>query len=295
MKNIRKDLISNTKFPSMKYAVITGVSTGIGLASLEAFVQKGYHVFGSVRNQEDSKRLKERFGDSYTPLLFDVTDADAVANAAIEVTKILDGASISCLVNNSGIAIGGPLQFQDIETIDLHFQINVIGLMRVTKVFLPLLGAREDFTGSPGKIINISSVAGRIAAPFVGAYVGSKHAVEGLSHSLRRELLIYGIDVIIVGPGSVKTPIWDKGINMEKYGNTPYGSILKRFGKAAKKGGEQGLEASYLGAQIVKIAEESNPKVRYAFVPKKFTNWTIPKLLPHRTIDRIIKKRVMKR
>lgn len=278
----------------MKHIIITGVSTGIGLASLEAFANKGYHVFGSVRKEEDSNRLKEKFGESFTPLLFDVTDDKAVTAAAEQVQAKLKGDSIACLVNNSGIAIGGPLQYQDLDVIEKHFQVNVIGLMRVTKAFLPLLGAQSDFQGIPGKIINISSVAGKVAAPFVGAYVGSKHAVEGLSHSLRRELLIYGIDVIIVGPGSVQTPIWDKGIGMQAYADTPYGSILKRFGKAAKRGGEKGLKASFIGDQIVKITESKNPKVRYAFVPGKFSNWTIPKLLPHRWLDKIIKKKVMK-
>ncbi len=126
-------------------------------------------------------------------MVFDVTDQEAIGQALNKVTEQLTTKSIFCLVNNSGIAIGGPLQFQELEEIEHHFQVNVIGLMRVTKAFLPLLGAQENHTSSPGKIINISSVAGKVATPFVGAYVGSKHAVEGLSHSLRRELLIYGL------------------------------------------------------------------------------------------------------
>jgi len=278
----------------MKNVLITGVSTGIGYGSLKEFVTRGYHVYGSVRKQEDADRLKSEFGSGYTPLIFDVTDQKSIDRAAELVTEEMSGSGLACLVNNSGIAIGGPLQYQDIGDIEYHFKVNVIGLMRVTKAFLPLLGAREGHSISPGRIINISSVAGQIAQPFVGAYVGSKHAVEGLSHSLRRELLIYGIDVIIVGPGAVKTPIWDKGIKMDQYGDTPYGSILKRFAKVAKRGGEEGLSIDHLGRQIADIAERSNPKVRYAFVPKSLTNWTIPKLMPHRMIDRFIKKQLMK-
>ena len=277
----------------MKYALITGVSTGIGYESLKALISKGYHVYGSIRKQIDADRLKEELPKGFTPLIFDVTDQEGVDRAVIQVTAEIGDSGLSVLVNNSGIAIGGPLQHQSMEEFESQFQVNVIGLMRVTQAFLPLLGAREGHPSEPGRIINISSVAGKFAQPFVGAYVSTKHAVEGLSHSLRRELLIYGIKVIIVGPGAVKTPIWDKGINMEPYSDTAYGSILKRFAKEAKKGGEAGLDASFLGLKIAEIAERSNPKLRYAFVPNSLTNWTIPRLLPDRWVDRFVKKQLM--
>ncbi len=276
-----------------KHALVTGVSTGIGYESLKALVSRGYHVYGSVRKQEDADHLKGQFGESFTPLIFDVTDQVGVNQAAAKVFADIGDTGLDCLVNNSGIAIGGPLQHQPIEDFENQFQVNVIGLMRVTKAFLPLLGARENHDIAPGKIINISSVAGKFAQPFVGAYVSSKHAVEGLSHSLRRELLIYGIKVVIVGPGAVKTPIWDKGINMEPYKDTAYGKILKKFAEVAKKGGAEGLEASYLGGKIADIAEHKNPKLRYAFVPSSFTNWTIPRLLPHRWVDMFVKKQLL--
>ena len=277
----------------MKYALVTGVSTGIGYESLKALISKGYYVYGSVRKQTDADRLKEEFPKGFTPLIFDVTDQEGVDHAVNQVTAEIGDRGLSCLVNNSGIAIGGPLQHQPIEDFESQFQVNVIGLMRVTQAFMPLLGARKSHSIEPGRIINISSVAGKFAQPFVGAYVSTKHAVEGLSHSLRRELLIYGIKVIIVGPGAVKTPIWDKGINMEPYSDTAYGSILKRFAKVAKKGGEAGLDASFLGLKIAEIAEKSNPKLRYAFVPNSLTNWTIPRLLPDRWVDRFVKKQLM--
>lgn len=277
----------------MKHALVTGVSTGIGYESLKALIGKGYHVYGSIRKQSDADRLKGEFTERFTPLIFDVTDKEGVDRAVTKVTSEIGNKGLSCLVNNSGIAIGGPLQHQPMEDFESQFQVNVIGLMRVTQAFLPLLGARENHPVEPGRIINISSVAGKFAQPFVGAYVSSKHAVEGLSHSLRRELLIYGIKVVIVGPGAVKTPIWDKGINMEPYSDTAYGSILKRFAKAAKKGGEEGLDASFLGQKIAEIAEKSNPKLRYAFVPNSFTNWTIPRLMPDSWVDRFVKKQLL--
>ena len=278
----------------MKHVLITGVSTGIGYESLKAFHKKGYNVFGSVRKQEDADRLKGEFTENFTPLIFDVTDEEAVNTVISSVHEKIKDEGLFCLVNNSGIAEGGPLQHQSMDQIKKHFEVNVFGLVSVTKACLPLLGAKENCPFSAGKIINISSVAGRIAAPFVAAYVGSKHAVEGISHSLRRELIPFGIDVIIVAPGAVKTPIWDKGIHMSTYGDTAYGKVLKRFGKGAMKGAETGLEASFLGEQIAKIAEKSKPRVRYAFVPKSFSNWTIPKMMPHRTVDNVIKKRLWK-
>lgn len=277
----------------MKYALITGVSTGIGYESLKAMIATGYHVYGSVRKSADAERLKGEFSDLFTPLIFDVTDQEAVDRAAQLVTQQIGDSGLSCLINNSGIAIGGPLQHQPMKDFESQFQVNVIGLMRVTKAFLPLLGARDNHSIEAGRIINISSVAGKFAQPFVGAYVSTKHAVEGLSHSLRRELLMYGIKVIIVGPGAVKTPIWDKGINMDPYRDTAYGKILDRFAKAARKGGEEGLDASYLGTKIAEIAEKPNPKLRYAFVPNSFTNWTIPRLLPDRWVDRFVKKQLL--
>lgn len=278
------------KKSTSKNILITGVSTGIGHGVAQEFLTRGYRVFGSVRNAEDASRVQAEFGDSFTPLIFDVTDQVAVDRSVTKVEQMIGSEGLAGLVNNSGIAIGGPLQFQTMDQIEAHFQVNVIGLMRVTKAFLHLLGARENHSYAPGKIINISSVAGKFAQPFVGAYVGSKHAVEGLSHSLRRELLMYGIDVIIIGPGAVKTPIWDKGINMKPYMDTPYSRFLEGFAKAAKKGGENGLSTDYLGREIVTIFEKSRPKTRYAYVPQRWKNWTIPRLLPDRIIDRMIKK-----
>lgn len=270
--------------------LITGVSTGIGYGAAEEFIHRGYRVFGSVRKKEDAVKLSEKWGDDFFPLIFDVTDQEAVDAAADKVMKLIDHEGLAGLINNSGIAIGGPLQYQPMEDIQYHFDVNVIGLMRVTKAFLPLLGARYNHPTQPGRILNISSVGGKIAQPFVGAYIGTKHAVEGLSHSLRRELLIFGIDVIIIGPGAVKTPIWDKGINMEPYEGTPYQKALKSFSYIAKNGAENGLSIEYLGKGIADAFEAKKPKTRYAFVPDKLKNWTIPSLMPDRVLDQAIKK-----
>ena len=277
-----------------KNVLITGISTGIGYGCAASLVNRGYKVFGTVRNEKDALKVKSDLGENLTPLLCDVTIHDQVSSMAAKLEDAIANEGLYCLVNNSGIAIGGPLQHQSMEDIRKQFEVNVFGLLQVTKATLPLLGAQKDASFGPGRIINISSAGGKMQAPFVGAYTGTKHAVEGLSGSLRRELLLYGIDVIVVGPGAVKTPIWDKGIKMEEYAHTDYARILKRFSKGAMKGAEKGLTIEYLGEQIADIVQSSKPKTRYAFVPQKLTNWTIPKMLPDRWVDGFIKKQLLK-
>lgn len=274
----------------MKNILITGVSTGIGYSCVKAFIKRGDRVFGSVRKQSDADKLKLEFGINFIPLLFDVTDQEAIDKAYLEVENILNGQGLDCLINNSGIAEGGPVLHIDIEKIKKHFDINVIGLFRVTKKFLPLLGARKNHNYKAGRILNVTSVAGKISAPMIAPYVGSKHAVEGMSHSLRRELLIYGIKVVIVAPGAVITPIWDKGIDDEAFKNTDYGDSIKLFADQARKKADKGFTADKVANDIVKIFENPNPKVRYAIVPNYLVNWFIPRLLPHKIIDLIIGK-----
>ena len=195
---------------------------------------------------------------------------EAIQQAVSVVEAALEGkGGLGGLINNAGIAIGGPLMLQPMEEIRQHFEVNVFGLIQVTKAFLPLLGARPNHSAAPGKIINISSVGGKMAAPFIGAYASTKHAVEGVSESWRRELLLYGIDVIIVGPGAVKTPIWDKGIKVDKYHDTPYGASSANFADYARGESEKWLTLEFTGQRIANIFEKRKPKVRYAIVPQR--------------------------
>lgn len=275
----------------MKSILITGASTGIGYGCVKELHSRGYQIFGSVRKQADADRLKNELGENFIPLLFDVTDSEGIRTAVKEVENMLGkNQGLAGLINNAGIAIGGPLMLQPIEEIRHHFEVNVMGLIEVTQAFLPLLGARENHALPPGRIINIGSVSGQIAAPFIAAYVGSKHAVEGISHSLRRELLLYGIDVILIEPGSVVTPIWDKGVDVTPYKDTPYGASSASFAEYAVKDGKAGFTVEYVGKRIANIFEKRKPKTTYPIVPQKFKNWTMPRLLPDRMIDRMIGK-----
>ncbi|EAY24533.1 SDR family oxidoreductase [Microscilla marina] len=280
----------------MKTILITGASTGIGYGCVKEFHQRGYQVLGSVRKQADADKLSSEFGDRFIPLLFDVSNPEAIQQAVQQVEQILGNEQgLAGLINNAGIALGGPLALQPMSDIRQHFEVNVFGLIQVTQAFLPLLGARKNHPVAPGKILNISSVGGKVGAPFIGAYVATKHAVEGLSQSWRRELLLYGIDVILIGPGSVKTPIWDKGINPAPYDDTDYETALHAFAQMAQDGANKGLTVEHLGKRIARIFEKRTPKTRYAIVPQKFKNWTLPRLLPDRVIDGFFKKIMKKR
>lgn len=277
----------------MKSIVITGVSSGIGYGAAGEFVRNGYRVFGSVRKWEDAERLAGEMGPNFRPLHFDVTDRDAVLRAAEEVGEALGGVGLDGLINNAGTAIGGPLMLQPLEQVRAHFEINVLGLVSVTQAFLPLLGANKDRAHGPGRIFNVSSVGGRIASPFIGAYAGTKHAVEGISDSLRRELLPYGIDVIVIEPGAVRTEIWDKGAaGTDRYAGSDYADAMARFARYAEDLAGNGYSPEEFGRFVREAFEQKRPRTRYAISRRKLASFTIPRLLPDRLLDRLIARNV---
>jgi NAD(P)-dependent dehydrogenase (short-subunit alcohol dehydrogenase family) len=271
-------------------AVVTGASTGIGRNAVKTLVGSGWRVFAGVRKPADADSLREEFGEKVEPLLFDVTDVAAVRRAADQVRAKLGGQTLKGLVNNAGIAIGGPLALQPIDQIRRAFEVNTLGAVIVSQAFIPLLGADPALAGGPGRIVNISSVAGRIAAPFLGDYAMSKHALEAFSDSLRRELMIYGIDVVVIGPGAIVTPIWDKAEASDDsaYADTDYGPTLKRFKTASVKRGRQGLPVERLGEAIRLALTAAKPRARYVVLRNRFVNWTLPMLAPKRVLDRMI-------
>ena len=215
----------------MKSVVITGTSTGIGWGSAKVLIAAGFRVFGSVRKQADADRLVQEFGTNFVPLIFDVTDEKAVQAAAAKVRTALGGETLFGLVNNAGVAIAGPLLHLPIADFRQQIDINLTGVVITTQAFAPLLGADTSLKGKPGRIVNISSVGGRNGTPFMAPYNASKFALEGLSESLRRELLLFGVDVIIIGPGAIATPIWSKAeqVDVTPYRSTPYAPARDRI------------------------------------------------------------------
>ena len=278
--------------PKSRTILITGVSTGIGYGAAKELIHRNYKVFGSVRKQDDAERLQAEFGDRFIPLVFDVTDQPAIERAAGQVQDHLNATGLGGLINNAGIAMAGPVEHLPIEAVAYNFNVNVLGIFRVTKAFLPLLGTRKEHPVQPGRILNISSISGKISAPFMSPYTGTKHAVEGISHCLRQELLPFGIDVVIIGPGQVQTPIWDKG-SLDKFKDTRYIASISKFFPYLIRKGKNGMPLDEFSRRIADVFETIRPKTRYAIVHKKFENWILPRILPDRVVDRAILKKLM--
>jgi NAD(P)-dependent dehydrogenase (short-subunit alcohol dehydrogenase family) len=277
----------------MRSVVITGVSTGIGWATAKLLLDRGFRVFGSVRKPADADRLGSEFGTNFTPLLFDVTDEAAVRGAAREVRAVLGGETLFGLVNNAGIAVAGPVLELAVDEFRRQMEVNVIGPVIATQAFGPLLGPVRSLKGKPGRIVMISSVAGKNGNPLMSPYSASKHAIEGLSESLRREMMLFGVDVIIIAPGAVKTPIWNKAeeIDISAYQNSPFFPALERMRNYMRQLAETGLPAEKVAEAIANALTSAHPKVRYQITPDPMRH-LIMAALPKRMIDKIIAKRL---
>lgn len=275
-----------------KNIVVTGVSTGIGYTTLKSLVKRGYKVFGSVRKQADADRLKKEFGNLFEPLIFDVTDMESVKREAARVEQLIGSEGLHSLVNNAGIAVWGPMMHIPLEDLRWQLEVNIVGLVGITQAFLPLLGAKKNCGHAAGRIFNLSSAAGEIANAFMGPYSASKHALEAISKTMRMEFMLYGIDVVVIGPGVVKTPIWDKAeqVDLNKFQDTDYKESGAKFKKFMMNISKEGYEQDEFGEMMADIIETKKPKARYPLVYGKFKNWTIPRLIPTRKLAAIIGK-----
>ena len=276
----------------MPSVVVTGVSSGIGWGTAKVLLQRGFQVFGGVRKQEDADRLSAEWGEAFTPLLFDITDEPAVRKAAAVVESHLHGQTLFGLVNNAGIAVPAPLIYQPVDDFRRQLEVNLVGPLIVTQEFIGLLGADHRREGHPGRIVNISSIGGKMAGPFLGAYHASKFAMEGFSDTLRIELMAHGIDVIVIGPGAVATPIWAKAeaLDVSAYQHTEYTKALEAYRTYMTEGGRKGFSPEYIGEVVWRALTTSRPHARYgsAVVPRPLVNWIIPRLLPRRRVNATI-------
>ena len=184
--------------------VVTGASTGIGEACALRLDKLGFTVFAGVRKDSDAEKLKQKASPRLTPIFLDVTDPESIASAVKIVTQIVGDRGLFGLVNNAGISIPSPLELIPIAEFQQQMQVNVTGQLAVTQAFLGLLRLRK------GRIVNMGSISGRSATPFLGAYNISKFALEGFTDVLRMELRPWGISVSIIEPGAIATPIWEK-------------------------------------------------------------------------------------
>jgi NAD(P)-dependent dehydrogenase (short-subunit alcohol dehydrogenase family) len=268
--------------------LISGASTGIGRACAEHLDGLGFTIFAGVRKQSDADSLRGGSGRTQ-PLMLDVTDSESIASAM----RIVDEASpggLAGLVNNAGISVGGPLEFVPLDEWRRQLEVNFIGQVAVTQAALPALRRAR------GRIVNMTSIGGRLASPFLGPYNASKYALEAVTDALRLELRQFGIEVAAVEPGAVVTPIWEKGrasaeqatANMPAEAMKLYGggfAAISRFISQAESSGVPPIEV----ARAVEHAlTASRPKTRYVVGRDAKMRLLLTRLLPTRAMDRVL-------
>ena len=260
----------------MKKVLITGVSSGTGLGLTDKFINEGYQVVGSVRTHEKATELQSRFGKTFIPLIFDVTRPGQVASAAKKLKHQLGVDYLSAIINNAGSAEIGPLLHVSTEEFKEHLNVLVVGQLSVIQNFYKFL-IPDDTNQAVGRIINITSISGVGANYLFGCYASGKHALEGLSKTLRNECLIYGIKVVVVAPGNIATAIWDKQTDdiVEKYRNTDYYSSLKNSIRSISSDVvKQAMSVEEFSDAFYSVFEDVSPVDRYTII--KSRNEKIP-------------------
>lgn len=265
--------------------LVTGASTGIGLAITQYLASRGMYVFAGARKQEALESLAKN--SNVTPLQLDVTNAEDIKQAK----KIIEEktAGLFALVNNAGIGNGGPLMDVSVEDLRAQFEVNLFGVHQITQAVFPLL------LKAKGRIVMMSSDSGFFATPFFGPYCSSKFALEGYSDSLRREIIPYGVKVIIIEPGRITTPIWDKGEKyLNKYADSLFAVEAQAIGKyAIRKGKTAGLSPLEVAKTVYQVLTIPNPKLRYIVAENKF-EYQMMKILPASYVDKLTLKKVQK-
>ena len=279
----------------MKDAIlITGASTGIGRACALHLASTGFRIFAGVRRQVDAEELVAAGGSAVTPVMLDVTDAGQIAAASKTIGEQVGETGLRGLVNNAGIAAPGPLEILPLAELRRQFEVNTISQVAVTQAFLPLLRqARKAAT-----IINISSLSGRFALPFIGAYSASKFALEAISDALRVELRPWKIRVVCVEPGSIATPIWAKSLEsggavldgLPESTRRPYQPLIDFTRSRIEP--DQGIPPERVVRVIERALTARRPKARYLVggkarlrlllgrLPTRWRDWLIARKLP---------------
>src|SRR5512134_844194 len=277
-----------------RFVLITGASTGIGAACAMGCAGQGMTVFAGVRNPDAGAALRARGGAAIIPLELDVTDGESIERAAGMVERHVGDAGLFGLVNNAGIAIGSPLELVPLAQLRRQLEVNVVGQIAVTQAVLPLLRRAR------GRIVNMGSIAGRGTIPMTGPYSASKHALEALTDALRLELYPWGIEVSIIEPGAISTPIWDKSlqISLDVEKDIPvetkhlYEAAAARIRETMSGAAARAIPPDAVVRAVLHALTAKRPKTRYLvgrdaklralmlkWLPDRFQDWILKKVL----------------
>lgn len=279
---------------NVRSVMITGASTGIGEACALRLDKAGWRVFAGVRKEADGQRVKQQASERLTPLIIDVTNQAQIDASAATVGGVVGEAGLAGLVNNAGVGFGGPLEFLAIEDLRQQLEVNVVGQIAVTQAFLPLIRKAK------GRIVNMGSIGGKMATPFIGPYNASKFAMEALTDSLRQELQPWGIHVSIVEPGSIATPIWDKSsARVEELEREMPEEAMMLYGKtveAIKAALVQFQEAGIPPDEVAKFVEHAltagTPRTRYVVGRDAQLQRMLVKWAPDRVRDGLVRRQL---
>jgi NAD(P)-dependent dehydrogenase (short-subunit alcohol dehydrogenase family) len=270
--------------------LVTGASTGIGRACALELDARGFNVFAGVRKEEDGRRLAEEASDRLAAVRIDVADGASIEAAVAQIGERTAGRGLRGLVNNAGIAVGGPLEFLPLDDVRRQFEVNLIGQLAVTQACMPLLR-----TGG-GRIVNMGSIGGRVPPPFVGPYAASKSAMRALTDSLRQELRPWGIPVSIIEPGTISTPIWDKGAastdelaeKLPPRAHELYGGAVEAMRKATVRLNKQGIPPERVAKAVAHALTAARPRPRYLVGPDARVQLALSRVLPTRVFDGLV-------
>jgi NAD(P)-dependent dehydrogenase (short-subunit alcohol dehydrogenase family) len=273
-----------------KSVVITGASTGIGAACALHLDRLGFTVFAGVRKPQDGALLQRQAGAGLIPLLLDVTDGTCIHQSQAIVSEKLGNNGLYGLINNAGIAVVGPLEAVPISELRRQLEINVIGQIAVTQAFLPLIRKAR------GRIVNMGSIAGRGAMPLMGPYAASKFALEAMTDALRLELQQWGIEVSIVEPGAIATPIWEKSgkdaadleTSMPLEMRSLYAAVVAAVRKVVGDAATRAIAADAVAKAVEHALTASRPKTRYLVGTDAKVRAVMIKLLPDRLSDAVL-------
>jgi NAD(P)-dependent dehydrogenase (short-subunit alcohol dehydrogenase family) len=275
-----------------KSVVITGASTGIGAACALHLDKLGLRVFAGVRRQTDAEALKSKASSRLVAIALDVADSLSVSTAASAVAGAVGDAGLDGLVNNAGVVVTGPVEFLPLPELRRQLEINVVGQVAVTQAFLPLIRAAR------GRIVNMGSIAGRLATPFSSAYGASKFALEALTDALRLELAPWGISVSIIEPGAVATPIWEKGMKngAAMLAAAPpealvlYAEALEAFKRTSEHTAKNATDPMDVARAVEHALTAAKPKTRYVVGRRARIGAAMALLVPDRMRDTMVAK-----